>query len=203
MKKILLVRHGSIKKKPHILVGAQDLPLSEKGRKEIHCLAQSLPLTFWQKLQLVLCSDLRRCQESAQLLLRAKPKACPLPPLKIEAKFREISLGAWEGLSKSEIQKRWPGQWEERGQNLANFAPPSGESFKELSERVLDSLNFWGQEPGELLCLVTHAGVMRVVIANLLALPLEQILKIPLSYACSFLLSLDDLKQLIARKTST
>jgi probable phosphoglycerate mutase len=68
-----------------------------------------------------------------------------LPPgrYRLEATLMELSFGAWEGLTWAEIRARDPAAVAARRADKWGFAPPGGESYAMLAERVrgwLDSL---------------------------------------------------------------
>ena len=84
------------------------------------------------------------------------------------------SNGAWEGLSRKEVQARSPEdaahlqQWERN----FNIAPPDGESFAEVQQRVcafVDALT--AQYSGETLVLVSHVGPIKALLTTALGAP--------------------------------
>ena len=93
-----LVRHGALPPNPERrFVGARDLPLSKAGRAQVRALAVDLaPVLADPRLVALLSSDLSRCRETAAILAAAAGR-----PLLVHADvdLREISLGAWEGLT--------------------------------------------------------------------------------------------------------
>ena len=182
---ILVIRHGAIENKlPKRFIGSLDLPLSHGGVRQIRNVAKHLPNEISAKLVCLVSSDLGRCVESATIL--RQELGCDVP-VKIDPGLREISLGAWEGLSLAEVKAQCPGQYLLRGLQFASFVPPGGESFRMLARRVFLSLEYWQKKyQAGLIGIVTHAGVMRVILARYLALPLGDVLKIPLDYGCYF-----------------
>ena len=101
----------------------------------------------------------------------------------IRKELREISLGQWEGVAVEDIQNNFPDQWELRGKNLKGFRPPEGESFSDLSQRVLPTFYMLCEHsPGDIL-IVTHGGVIRVILAEFLKIDLNDIFEIPQEYA--------------------
>lgn len=135
--------------------------------------------------QRIICSDLGRCRESAALVrdvFRSRGHRLEIIP---DAGLREISLGLWEGLTRAEVEARWPGSHAARGADMACFTPPEGESFAAVQARALACVRRWQARcPGECLLLVSHAGVLRTLLAHWLALPLTDVLRIPQHYAC-------------------
>ena len=47
--------------------------------------------------------------------------------------------------------------------DLADFRPPGGESFRDLQQRVLPQIARIAEETAGTACIVTHAGVIRVL----------------------------------------
>ena len=180
MTTVLLLRHGEITQScPRRFVGQSDLPLTDRGRRQAASWTEALsglPLVgAW-------CSSLSRCRETAELALSDHPlQAVPLDDL------REISLGKWEGLSEAEVRKRYPGEFERRGSDLANVAPDGGESFAQAQSRawraLCDILTQTAGPPNALVLVVAHAGVNRALICQALCLPLSNIFSIGQDYA--------------------
>lgn len=170
---IYLVRHGAVDMPvPRRFLGQTDVRLNDVGRHQARTLAQGLaPVRFAR----VVASPLQRAVETAVLISGRQSGQ-----IEVVAAFKEIHLGEWEGLSVAEIGQRFPGEYEQRGQALADFRPRGGESFTDLADRCwpafLDLIR--GQPRGPLL-IVAHAGVNRVLLSRLLGRPLQQVLAIP------------------------
>lgn len=83
------------------------------------------------------------------------------------------------------MEQSFPGQYARRGQDLAHFRPDGGESFADVQCRALAALAHWrARYPEGHLLLVGHAGLNRTLLAGYLALPLNDLLRIPQPYAC-------------------
>ena len=185
MSGIWLVRHGMLPPNPERrMVGARDIPLSPEGREQIRLLAQQFMPKVQGALGAVICSDLDRCRETAAILLEALPHG--RPPLHVEPGLREIDLGLWQGMTKAEIERAWPGAYAARGQDMAHFCPPQGESFMQAQRRALTAVARWRRlYPGATLLMVSHAGILGSLLAHYMALPLRDVLRIPQYYGCS------------------
>lgn len=195
--RLCLLRHGLLASEPdpasgHRFVGASDLPLSASGQRQIARLARDLePFLLDPALVAVITSALRRSRQSGQILLEhARRQGRADLVMQADPAFNEISLGRWEGLGPSQVKARFPGQYEARGRDVANFCPPEGESFARVQQRVLAALDQWqGRYPGRSLLLVAHAGVNRCLLAHFLAMPLsgfariDEFLALPQTYA--------------------
>ncbi len=174
-KQILLLRHGEIipASSEKCLVGQTDLPLNDKGRKQA---------AYW-KTQLagspmgsVIASDLSRCMETARLVAGAGHEIKP------DSRLREIDLGRWDAIPVREIKARWPDGYRKRGLDMAGFRPPDGESFLDLKNRAVPAFESIVQrEPGPTL-IVTHAGVIRMLLCHILGMPVGNLFRIGLDY---------------------
>ena len=184
MSGIWLVRHGMLPPNPERrMVGARNIPLSSAGRAQIRLLARQFMPAVQGALGAVICSDLDRCRETAAILMEAVPHG--RPPLHVEPGLREIDLGLWQGMTKAEIELAWPGAHAARGQDMAHFCPPHGESFMQAQRRALAAVARWRRlYPGATLLMVSHARILGSLLAHYLALPLKDVLRIPQYYGC-------------------
>ncbi|MDR2821134.1 MAG: histidine phosphatase family protein [Desulfovibrio sp.] len=179
---ILLVRHGALPPNPERrFTGALDIPLSDAGRAQIRALGRELSAAA-RDVTAIVASDLARCRETAALLARHIGRDIPLHT---DAALREINLGLWQGLTPAEVERAFPGQYAQRGQDMAGFCPPEGESFFCVQRRALAALERWRKRcPDGILLVAAHAGVNRTLLARYLALPLAELQRIPQHYAC-------------------
>lgn len=174
--KIYLVRHGEIiQHAPRRFVGQLDLPLTEPGREQIHAVGKFLQETGATRL---VCSPLSRCRDSAAII----GERLGLTPCLVED-LREISLGAWEGLTVDEVRERFPGRYEARGRNMAGFRTPGGESFADVQRRAWTVFETLASEEGDVI-IVAHGGVNRVLLCRMLCMPLENLFLLGQDYGC-------------------
>jgi broad specificity phosphatase PhoE len=164
---LVLVRHGEAEGVEGRAVGHFDAPLSEAGAASISALAAS-----WRgrRPDRLIASDLQRAAQSARLL------ADPLDAkVATDPRLRELCFGAWEGKTWDEIHRQDRRRLALWGRRWWEVAPPEGETFGDLSRRVLDWLS--GQiEEGGLVVAVTHGGSLRALFGAVLGLPREQLL---------------------------
>jgi broad specificity phosphatase PhoE len=165
MKRLYLVRHGEVDGGEGKVVGQLDLPLSDAGMKTIAGLADS-----WcgPPPDGLFTSDLRRAAESARILATRMGVAPRVDP-----RLRELSFGDWEGLTWEEVHRRSGGRLAAWGERWWEVAPPGGETFADLSQRVLAW--FREVEAGEVVVAVVHGGSLRALLATLLDLPRGEI----------------------------
>jgi broad specificity phosphatase PhoE len=139
--------------------GHTDPPVNERGFAQISQLLERLRS---EAIDVVYSSDLARAVTTAE--------AIAVPVVTLPA-LREIYFGEWEGLSWPEIEARdavYARQWSD---NFPRLAAPGGESFASFESRVLSQIAVLRQETlHHCAAVVTHAGVMRVVLRSLCGL---------------------------------
>ena len=154
MSRWTLVRHAeSTANAARCLSGHQDVPLSKAGHRQALALAEALSDDAFDR---VIGSDLLRVRQTADPVL-ARHNLTPLwlPEL------RERDFGTWSGRSIDEARRtlEFP-DWREAVLTW-DQAPPDGETWQELSVRVLTALAML-DAPGHTL-VVTHGGVIRML----------------------------------------
>jgi len=176
-RRIILVRHGEIQD-AHLMrcIGRMDVPLSEKGHSEAHLAGkwlkkQNISFSLWS-------SPLTRCQQTAKAI--QEETGCG--PIHIENDLVEMSAGAWEGMTFSEIQEEYPREYEERGKNLIHYQTPDGESFFDAGARFLGGIRkilTLEDSNADPLVIVAHSGVIRSALCHLGAWSFDYMLCIP------------------------
>jgi alpha-ribazole phosphatase/probable phosphoglycerate mutase len=165
---LLLIRHGLVDTgpPPGRLCGSLDVPLSAAGRAQLRTLLERRARR--ETPAALFASTLSRAQEVA----RALGDAWGLEA-RAEAGLREIDCGRFEGVRLEDLQRAHPQLW---ARNLAQrddgFAWPGGESYREFRARVLQALGrIAGAYRGELVAVVTHAGVIAQAIGTIRGRP--------------------------------
>ena len=173
---IYLLRHGAVRSpgSGKRYIGWQDLALSDAGLEQAGMWA-----SYFAGLTLedIYCSDLVRCRETARII----GARCSLQP-QILHELREVCLGAWEGRRFDEIEALHPQAFQERGDHIAEHRPPGGESFRDLHDRVWPVFESVVRRLSGKALMVTHAGVIRVLVCRLLGIPLENLFGIGQAY---------------------
>ncbi|EMG38884.1 fructose-2,6-bisphosphatase [Desulfocurvibacter africanus PCS] len=169
---IFLARHGQvIQNSPRRFIGQRDVPLDKVGRLQAETLAQALANTH---LDGIWASDLSRAMDTA------KPTAAGREITAVP-ELREICLGDWEDLTSDEVRARFPGEYERRGADFAEYRPVGGESFRDVQKRALPALERIADLRGRHL-VVAHGGVNRALLCAILGLPLAQLMRLEQDY---------------------
>lgn len=167
MMRLVLVRHGQTEwNLTGRYQGQSDTRLSEDGRRQAELLAVHFPVGH---LDVIYSSDLRRARETAECV--ARRLGCPVVP---EAAFRELSFGAWEGLTYAEISARWP---EEAGKLFRapdELRIPGGETFRELQDRALKRIGeLYAEYEEKTVGIFAHGAINKTILAGLMHIPLH------------------------------
>ena len=179
MSRLYLIRHGEAAP-AGILAGCADFALTPAGRLQVEMRRDELAAVTFSAAW---ASPLRRARQTARIILGGNPANTSV--VQVVPALREIALGEWEGKDRELIRAAWPREWEARGTDPANVAPPGGESFAMLAERVLPAFADICREAGHHACslLAAHQAVNRVIIAAATGLPPGNLLSIPQALA--------------------
>jgi len=158
MMTILLVRHGETDwNRENRFQGRADPPLNQTGRAQAVDLSVTLAA---EPLAAFYSSPLRRALETAEIVAAAHGQAA----VTIDA-LREVDVGSWEGLTRTEVEERYPEQfarWLDHEQGYED-----GESYEQLTGRVIPALFALAEtHPGERILVVTHGGPIRAALAH-------------------------------------
>ena len=190
-KGIWIIAHGSlVQGAEQRFAGQKDMELSSGGKADF----EALSLRFAQELgdtrpEAFFCSDMSCAVTCADMLRRAFRPAGGTMPVIADRGFRDQNFGAWENLTREEVEKRYPGALEEMAQDMSNYAPIGGESLNMLKSRALMALvRARLHTPEGIIVVVGHPAFNRCILADYLALPLEEAFSLPQPFlAQSFL----------------
>lgn len=158
-----LLRHGATEGGP-IYRGTTDSALSAEGAKQMKQTVSDFSLaSVWQK---VFSSPLQRCSNFAQSFATAGNV-----PLVLDKNLREIDFGDWEGRDVSAVWRDFPQQAEAFWRTPEDNPPPGGETIAELQSRVDGFLDRIIAGDDDNLLVVSHGGVIRGILAQVLQLP--------------------------------
>jgi alpha-ribazole phosphatase len=176
-----LLRHGETELGGG-LRGSLDDALTEKGWQQMR--AAVMAQGPWDRL---VSSPLQRCARFAEEL------AAQLElPVELDNALQELHFGAWEGQSAAALMDT---DAEALGLFWADpysFTPPQGEPVVEFSARVLAAVaRLHVAYAGERVLLISHGGVMRLLLAQARGLPREQLLNVEVGHGALFSLSVE------------
>lgn len=176
VKRIVLVRHGQTEW--NALGRAQghtDIPLDHVGRAQADCAAAALASFGATE---VWCSDLARCRDTARAVASARGAA-----LVEMRELRERGFGEWEGQQMTELRANLGARANELGIPYEQMRPPGGESLEDVWRRV-DGVVERIRSFRDNLIVVSHGGVMGILIARLIRGTLQTARSFRVSNAC-------------------
>ena len=139
MKNILLIRHGQSEwNKLNLFTGFKNIELSEQGIEEANKAGQNFK-NLDIKFNIVFTSELKRAQETAQIILQNLDQ---WDFLNNEGKIisninlNERDYGDLTGLNKKETAKKFGEEQVHRWRRGYSDQPPNGESLEDVVRRV-------------------------------------------------------------------
>jgi probable phosphoglycerate mutase len=156
--------------------GVGDPDLADTGRAQASAVARRLAARGG--VDAVVSSPLRRTRQTAE----AAAAALGLT-VDIEPDLRETDFGAWDGHTFAEVRERWPAELDAW---LASpeTAPPGGESFEDVTERVLAArAGLLARHARRTVLVVSHVTPIKTLILDTLRAPLESLYAMELSAA--------------------
>jgi len=170
---IYLIRHTAPLITKGMIYGRTNVPLAESFEDEKQRVLSQLPAL----LDAVYSSPSIRCTQLAAALSNN---------YLVDEALYELNFGDWEGETWDTIDRAASETWMN---DFVNLAPPNGETMLEMETRVL---KFWDnllQRPLAHVALVTHAGVIRILLAKQQSIALKDSFSIQVGMAQVFRLS--------------
>jgi broad specificity phosphatase PhoE len=160
--RLFLVRHGATQLTAEDrFSGSVGVDLSDEGRRQAGFLADRLA---HEKVAAVYSSPLARTLETAGIIARPHH----MTPVERDG-LREISHGRWEGLTRHEVEDRFPGEYTAWEADPFTFAPEDGESGVAVLARSLPVLReIVVRHAGENVVVVSHKATLRLLLSSLL-----------------------------------
>jgi broad specificity phosphatase PhoE len=148
--RMLVVRHGQSEWNAlGRWQGQEDPPLTDLGRMQARVAAGRIG-----SVDLVVASDLQRAVETASIIAAD----LGVGPVVVHEGLRERHAGEWQGLTKDDIERDWPGYLDQRRR------PPGFEATDPFTERVTAALDHLAHvHAGAEILVVSHGGVIYVI----------------------------------------
>jgi probable phosphoglycerate mutase len=163
---LVLVRHGETAwNREGRFQGHTDVSLSDLGRSQARALRARLeaahPHLFDGGHTAIVTSDLRRAHETAEIAFGGVGRV-----LHVRQGLREFCYGVFEGLTRHEIEERFPGAMAAWLEGDRGFAVQGGESRAEVHARAHAAVgSFLAEAPQRHVVIVAHGGVMRQLLS--------------------------------------
>ena len=164
---LILIRHGETLWNTQLrMQGSLDSDLTPKGKSQIKALGK------WMKevpFDYLYCSDTARAHKTAEAISTFTGHN-----LNLDKRLREKNLGVFEGLTSEEARELYPETFQQFKTAGASYVIDQGESTQQLLERSLDAIEeIRDRHPQKVAVVVTHGGVVRVLMKHVLGIPLD------------------------------
>lgn len=175
--RLLLIRHGEVEARYQSKFGGViDMNLSPEGKKQATILANYLRA---KTIDAIYASPMKRVQQTLAPTLKISQHAQTIMP-----GLKEIDFGKWTGLGWQEVQKQFNFPSHEWLHQIHKHGVPNGESGKVFRARVEPCLKkIIAAHPGENVAVFCHGGVIRMILAILLKIPLPKTNQFDVEYA--------------------
>lgn len=162
---LAVVRHGQTEyNRRGLYQGHADSPLTAAGEVQARLLAPRLGSLDCTAT--IYCSDLGRARRTADMLVDGHHRIREDPAL------RERCYGVFEGLSRAQIDERYPDARTASGAANPDYTPPGGETPSEFEARVIRAFDrIASDHAGERAMVVTHGGVVTAFARYVLGVP--------------------------------
>ncbi|MDX9691805.1 MAG: histidine phosphatase family protein [Acholeplasmataceae bacterium] len=163
-----LIRHGetafNLNKK---MQGWLDIELNELGQLQAEGLANYLVDFHFDDAY---SSDLKRAYQTAEAYSRISHQH-----IKKDEMLREIRLGSWEGKTWKEVKEEYEDFFSNKGLNHVEEKVHGGESLKEFRDRVVSHfMELARKHKDDDIIIFTHGGNIRMILLEILNIPLEK-----------------------------
>jgi probable phosphoglycerate mutase len=154
---IYLLRHGQTEFNTQgRYQGRLDSPLTDLGRRQAQACGRLLAghvakASIWT-------SPLPRAEATARLMAQILPDA----EVRLDQRLREVSFGAWEGLTRAEIVAGWPDIRKRYPRHQWKLHAPQGEGIAAVLARLREVLRDAMAQPAEII-LISHGVAGRLM----------------------------------------
>lgn len=158
--RLVFIRHGETDwNAAGRLQGQKDIPLNPRGRDQAAACGRAVRKLVGSTAALAefdfFASPLLRTRQTMEIARAAMQ--LPAGPYAMDDRLKELTFGTWEGLTWRDVVQRSPAEAAARSADKWGFAPPAGESYAMLCERVKPWLRTLAGDS----VVVSHGGVAR------------------------------------------
>ncbi|MBI4929325.1 MAG: alpha-ribazole phosphatase [Bacteroidetes bacterium] len=134
-------------------------------------------------------SPLERCKQLANHFRMYNES---IQKMHFDDRLKEMNFGDWEMKKWDEINQEQLNKWMA---DFVNEKAPRGECFIDLNERVKEFFNemiLSSNNESEAIVIITHAGVIRSILCQILEIPLRNAFKMPIDFGSTTKISIDN-----------
>lgn len=177
MTTILLIRHAvnDYVKTGKLAGWTPEVHLNDEGKAQAEALGKRLADA---PIKHIYASPLERTMETAEAIRQHHPH------LEIEhnLEIAEVRYGDWEGMAISALRGRK--MWEIVQEYPSRASFPNGETMRGVQVRAVNGIeSIVARHPGEMIVVVSHADIIKMVMAHYLGMHLDNFQRIVISPA--------------------
>jgi len=166
------LRHGQLAT-PGLFCAHPDESLSKKGLEDLSAATDN------GRWDVIVSSPFQRCRKFAESL--AQQKQCEL---QLDEHFKEMDFGDWTGIKTDTLWQQESKHLQKLWQAPNSFIAPGGESMQAFISRVDQGVqNLLDNYKNSSILLITHAGVIRVILASALEITHQSALRFSIGHA--------------------
>lgn len=159
--------------------GSIDDALTENGWSQMNAAITQETTNSTQTWNRIISSPLQRCADFAHQLGQQHSL-----PVSFDTRFKEMHFGRWEGRTAAELMSTDENALTQFWNDPVQNTPPEAEPLLEFEQRVLSAwTDLLRDYRGERILLVTHGGVIRVLLCHVQQRPIKQLLEIEVKHA--------------------
>lgn len=185
MPTILLIRHGENDFIGKRLAGRlPEVHLNEKGRQQAERVGQALSRV---PIKAIYSSPLERAVETATPLANLLQL-----PVQVLPGLMETDIGDWTGASLPRLRRLKI--WKAVQETPAQFRFPGGETFRDTQQRIVQQIEALAasHDAQDLIACFSHCDPIRVLLAHMLGMPLDNFQRLSIETASLSVLSIKD-----------
>ncbi|MDX1991351.1 MAG: MSMEG_4193 family putative phosphomutase [bacterium] len=192
MTTILLIRHATndFVKTGKLAGWTPEVHLNDEGKAQAEALGKRLAEA---PLQVLYSSPLERTMQTAQAIQQHHPHLTIIP----NTALGEVQYGDWQGMEISALQRRK--MWEVVQEYPSRAYFPNGETMRGVQVRAVDEIErLVERHPRMMVAVVSHADLIKMVLAHYLGMHLDNFQRIVVSPASISVLQLGHSRPFVA-----
>jgi alpha-ribazole phosphatase len=176
---VTVMRHTRVEGGEGVCYGRTEMKVAASFEEE----ARAVQAQVGEGWEVVFTSPAERCRRLAETLGARR--------VIVDTRLAELDFGRWEGRRWAELAGPELDGWMA---DFVNVAPPGGESFRQLAERVAAFREERGAWAETRVAVVTHAGVIRAWSCAVGGVPLTEAFKLAVDFGGVFRMGWADFK---------
>jgi len=162
---LYVIRHGETDwNRDGRYQGQADIPLNDDGRRQSQAIGARMARV---PLDAIYASDLCRAFATAEAVAAGRP-------IMTDVRLREVNVGQVYGMTNPEIAAAFPDFWAAYQAKPETVAFPGGENALEVHQRAMAAVaDICARHPGGKVALVSHGGIVKVIVTEVLGMPLH------------------------------